>query len=119
MQEENMKNELGTLQIAKDVIATLTAYAATEVEGVEALNGNLSHDIIGQVGVKNNCKGIKVALNGKKVTVDLALIVKYGYSISKLAESVQINVTNAISNMLGFETEKINLKFVSVDMADA
>ena len=41
----------GEVQIADDVVATIAGLAATEVEGVYAMYGNLTNEIVGKLGV--------------------------------------------------------------------
>ena len=52
--------DLGTVKIADDVVAMIAGLAATEVEGVSAMAGNISNELLSRMGVKNLAKGVKV-----------------------------------------------------------
>ena len=73
--------QLGEVQIADEVVATIAGLAATEVEGVASMAGNITKELIGKLGVKNLSKGVKVLVTDRSVDVDLALNIDYGYSI--------------------------------------
>ena len=81
--------DLGTVKIADDVVAMIAGLAATEVEGVSAMAGNISNELLSRMGVKNLAKGVKVEVIGKRVKVELALIVEYGYNIPAVSQKVQ------------------------------
>ena len=50
---------IGTVQIADDVVAMIASLAATEVDGVSAMAGNITNELMSKVGVKNLTKGVK------------------------------------------------------------
>ena len=51
---------LGEVKIADEVVAIIAALAATEVEGVASMAGNITNEVIGKLGIKNLSKGVKV-----------------------------------------------------------
>ena len=51
---------IGTIKIADDVVARIAVLAATEVEGISAMAGNITADLLQKVGVKNLAKGVRV-----------------------------------------------------------
>ena len=61
--------ELGVVQIADDVVAMIASLAATEVEGVSAMTGNITNELMSRVGVKSLTKGVKVDVQGEKVRI--------------------------------------------------
>ena len=73
--------ELGTVKIADDVVAMIAGLAATEVQGVAAMAGNISNELMNKMGVKNLARGVKVEVSGKRVKAELALVIEYGYNI--------------------------------------
>lgn len=108
--------KLGEVKIADDVVATIAGLAATEVEGVAALTGNLTKEIVGKLGMKNLSKGVKIVLLEKSVSVELSITMKYGYSIPKTSSQVQEKVKAAIENMTGLNVSDINIHIVGVDI---
>ena len=66
----------GEIKIADEVVAIIAALAATEVEGVASMAGNITNELIGKLGMKNLSKGVKVDVLEGIVTVSLALNLK-------------------------------------------
>ena len=106
----------GEIKIADEVVAIIAALAATEVEGVASMAGNITNELIGKLGMKNLSKGVKVDVLEGIVTVSLALNLKYIYSIVEVSARVQEKVKNAIENMTGLEVADVNIKVAGVEM---
>ncbi|MBE5962671.1 MAG: Asp23/Gls24 family envelope stress response protein [Lachnospiraceae bacterium] len=109
-------NMVGEVKIADDVVATIAGLAATEVEGVYAMSGNLTNEIVGKLGMKNLSKGVKIELLEKSVSVELSITMKYGYSIPKTSKQVQDKVKTAIETMTGLTVSDVNIRIVGVDI---
>lgn len=107
----------GEVQIADEVIAAIAALAATEVDGVAEMAGNLTNEIIGKLGVKHLSKGVKVDLQDKTIAVELTILLQYGYPIPKVSKMVQERVKAAIENMTGLQVRFVNLKIAGITMA--
>ena len=108
----------GEIKIADEVVAIIAALAATEVEGVASMAGNITNELIGKLGMKNLSKGVKVDVLEGIVTVSLALNLKYNSSIVEVSARVQEKVKNAIENMTGLEVSIVNVRIASVDMGN-
>ena len=106
----------GEIKIADEVVAIIAALAATEVEGVASMAGNITNELIGKLGMKNLSKGVKVDVLEGIVTVSLALNLKYNYSIVEVSARVQEKVKNAIENTTGLEVADVNIKVAGVEM---
>ena len=107
---------LGEVKIADEVVAIIAALAATEVEGVASMAGNITNEVIGKLGNKNLTKGVKVDVLEGVVTVSLALNLKYNYNIMDVTGKVQEKVKNAVENMTGLEVADVNIKVAGVEM---
>lgn len=104
----------GEVQIADEVVAIISGLAALEVEGVAKMSGNVPNELVSKLGMKNLSKGVKVEVTPESVAIDLALEMKYGYSILKVSEQVQERVKNAIESMTGLSVERVNVRIVGV-----
>ena len=108
---------LGTVKIADDVVAMIAALAATEVEGVAAMSGNMTNELLSKVGVKSMAKGTRVEVLQKKVKVDLAITIEYGFNIPATCQRVQTKVKNAVENMTGLEVNDVNIRIAGINVA--
>ena len=106
----------GEVKIADEVVAIIAALAATEVEGVASMAGNITNELISRLGMKNLSKGVKVDVLEGVVTVSLTLNLKYNYSVVEVSGKVQEKVKNAIENMTGLEVADVNIKVAGVEM---
>lgn len=107
---------LGEVKIADEVVAIIAALAATEVEGVDSMAGNITNELISRLGMKNLSKGVKVDVLEGVVTVSLSLNLKYNYSIPEVTRKVQEKVKSAVENMTGLEVADVNIKVAGVEM---
>ena len=110
MDEENV----GVVQIADDVVAMIASLATTEVEGVSAMAGNITNELMSKVGVKKLTKGVRVDVLENNVTVDLAVTMEYGYNIPATCQQVQTKVKAAIENMTGLNCTDVNIRIAGV-----
>jgi uncharacterized alkaline shock family protein YloU len=110
---------MGEVKIADDVVAVIAALAATEVDGVASMAGNITNELVSKLGMKNLSKGVKVDVLEGVVTVSLALVLKYNYSIMDVTAKVQERVKAAIENMTGLEVADINIRVAGVEMENA
>ena len=109
-------SSMGEVKIADEVVAIIAALAATEVEGVASMAGNITNELISRLGMKNLSKGVKVDVLEGVVTVSLALNMKYNYSIMDVSAKVQEKVRSAVENMTGLEVADVNVKVAGVEM---
>lgn len=105
---------IGQVQIADEVIAIIAGLAATETEGIEAMAGNITNELVAKLGMKNLSKGVKIEVNEDGVYVDLSLILKYGYAIPEVTKNVQDKVKTAVENMTGLNVLEVNIRVANV-----
>ena len=107
---------IGEVKIADEVVTVIAGLAATEVEGVASMEGNITNELVSKLGVKNLSKGVKVTVEDKTVTVDLALNIRFGYEIPKVSKKVQEKVKSAIETMTGLDVVAVNIKIAGVNI---
>ena len=108
---ENVSN-IGEVRVADEVVAIIAGLAATEIEGVKSMAGNITNELVS----KNLSKGVKVNVSEENVSVDLALNIRYGYEIPVVSKKVQEKVKSAIETMTGLEVSVVNIKIAGVDV---
>ncbi|MCD8152424.1 MAG: Asp23/Gls24 family envelope stress response protein [Clostridiales bacterium] len=109
--------DMGEVQVADEVIAIIAGLAATEVEGVTSMYGNITKDLVSRLGIKNLSKGVRISVgDDSRVAVDLTLNIAYGYMIPDVSAKVQEKVRTAIENMTGLEVSGVNIRIAEVDM---
>ena len=101
-------DELGNIHISEEVLAVIAAAAALEVEGVSSLAAG-GKDIGDLLGKKNLARGIRVQVEEEKVQVELAIMVKYGYTIMDVARAAEDAVSTNIESMSGLKVQAVNI----------
>lgn len=114
MEQRMHDANIGEVKIADDVVAVIAGIAATEVEGVASMVGNITKEIISKLGMKNLSKGVKVAVGEDGVRVDLSLNIRYGHSVPEVCTNVQDKVKASIENMTGLSVAQVNIQIASV-----
>lgn len=107
---------IGEVKIADEVVTVIAGLAATEVEGVASMEGNITNELVSKLGVKNLSKGVKITVLEGVVTVDLTLNIEFGKNILEVSKKVQDKVKSSIENMTGLEVADVNIRIAGVDM---
>lgn len=109
--KDEEKVEIATnLNISEDVIGIIAGLAASEVEGIAGMQLGLVEGISQMFGNnKKYSKGVKIELDGRKVTVDIFVNVKYGVRIPDVAWAAQTAVKNSVETMTGLEVAAVNI----------
>lgn len=110
------EKDFGTVQIADEVVAMIAGLAATEIEGVNSMAGNITHEIMSKSGPKSLNKGMRVEVMGQKVKIDLAINLDYGYSIPVTCQQVQGKVKNAVETMTGLDCTDVNIRISGINL---
>lgn len=111
-------DETGAIRVSEEVVAIIAGLAATEVEGVSSMAGNITNEIVSKLGMKNLSKGIFVEVIDEEIKVDVALNIAYGYAIPEISAKVQEKVKSSVENMTGLTVAVVNVRIASVDMGD-
>ena len=109
---------IGEVQIADEVVTIIAGLAATEVDGVASMAGNITNELMSKVGVKGLTKGVKVEVFNHQVRAELAVLMEYGYNIPATSQKVQERVKNAIENMTGLEVSDVNISIAGVALEE-
>jgi len=119
--EETTKNTSeqpfeSSVKIADEVVGMIAAIAATEIDGVNGMAGNVTADILDKVGVKAATKGVKVIVTGKNVKIDTAIIMEYGYNIPATCQKIQERVKTTVENMTGLNVTDVNIRIAGISV---
>ena len=94
---EHDNSDLGEVQISNDVLAVISAMAAMEVDGVVAMAGNITAELVSKLGMKKLSKGVRVDEN-----------------IVTISKKIQDKVKTTVENMTGMEVANVNVNIASV-----
>ena len=106
----------GEVKIEDDVVAVIAALAAQEVDGVGTMHGGVGKNIMAYVGVKKADKGVRVEVVNGVVRADVAVHIRYGYSIPEVSKKVQEKVRSSIETMTGLTVADVNIRVAGIQM---
>lgn len=108
--ECKIKNDLGTIFIADDVMLKVAGYAALECYGIVAMSSKRAKDgLVEWLGRENLTKGIQMRNVGDMLDLDLFIIVEYGISISEVCKTIGDTVRYKLESMTGIKVRNINI----------
>ena len=108
-------SDLGEVQISNDVLAVISAMAAMEVDGVVAMAGNITAELVSKLGMKKLSKGVRVDVVDNTVMVDLFnYSLEINENIVTISKKVQDKVKTTVENMTGMEVANVNVNIASV-----
>jgi uncharacterized alkaline shock family protein YloU len=118
MNKEESRTDYGTVRIHRNVIVSIAAIAAAEIEGVKRIGGDFKSGLLEFMG-RRATAAIKVDIdkNGE-ARLEIPLIVKYGFSIPDIADSVQENVRSVLEKMTNLPLKEININVQGIEKGD-
>lgn len=102
-------SELGNIRIADDVVKSIAARAASEIEGVYKLAGGVVDEVGKILGKKSLTNGVKVEVGEKECNIEVFLIIDYGYRIPEVAKNVQKKIIDVVSELTGLTVVDVNI----------
>jgi uncharacterized alkaline shock family protein YloU len=103
------KTDMGSIQIAPEVIEIIAGLATVEVPGVAGMSGGFAGGIAELLGRKNLSKGVKVDVGQREAAIDVSIVIEYGHRIPEVAGDIQQNVKQAIESMTGLNVVEVNV----------
>ena len=106
---------IGEVRIADDVIGGIAGLATMEIEGISAMAGNATKDLLSKLS-GNLSKGVTIQMEENNVRIDLSVMMEYGYSAPKVCRKVQEKVKSAVESMTGLNVTEVNVRIAGVNI---
>ena len=108
-------NYYGNISISDNSIRIVAGYAVLDCYGVVDLVSKSLVDSARELMKKNSySKGIKISHINNRIYIDVYCILKYGVSISAVAESLRKSVKYSVENFTGMLVDAVNVHVVGV-----
>lgn len=108
-------NNMGTIYINNEVIATIAGAAAIECYGLVGMaSRSATNGIVSLLKKENLSKGVKVRAEEEGIMIDLFVIVQFGTKISVVAQNIIDKVKYSVENQTGLKVLKVNLNIEGV-----
>jgi uncharacterized alkaline shock family protein YloU len=110
MSEQEMKNnELGSILIQKDAIASIARQSTLQSYGVVGLAPKNLLENIRQIIKKDIKYGVNVDYDHDGLIIDLYIIVEYGTRIKSITNSIVNSVKYNVEKTVGLPVRRINV----------
>jgi uncharacterized alkaline shock family protein YloU len=110
---------LGSVRVANEVIASIAALAACEMEGVSGMDEAAARHIGDWVRRQTAHRGVRVQIEAdRSIHLDVFITVESEAKLADVASAVQGNVVEATERMLGLEVGEVNVFVSSVAFAN-
>jgi len=108
---------IGSVRVANEVIASIAAMAAREIDGVSDLDEQAAHQFGDWLRRRDTAhQGVRVDVDGdKRLHLRVFVRARRGVRFGDVAELVQANVVEAVERMLGLEVAAVDVLVSSVD----
>ena len=108
-------NYYGNISISDNSIRVVAGYAALDCYGVVDLVSKSFLDIARDLFKKEPySKGVRISHIDNRIYIDIYCILKYGVSISAVAESLRKAVKYSVENFTGMLVDAVNVHVVGV-----
>lgn len=115
----------GTTIIADEVVEKIAGIAARDVPGVHDLGGDVARffaSVRERVGLgdadDDADQGISVRLEGATATIDITLVIEFGFVVHSVTERVRTKVISSVENLLGLSVAEVNIRVDDVHVPD-
>ena len=112
MQTNERTAENGGIFISNDVIASIAANAAKDIEGV---SGFAVKTGTRTAGVADISKAVKVLSQDNDVKIQIGIRVKNGVNLQTVSMAIQRSIKNAVQSMTGKVVTKVNVAVQGID----
>ena len=110
-------NAYGNISISDEAIAKVTAHAALDCYGiVELVSRRFTDSLFEFIGKNKGAKGVKITTNGDRIFIDVYVIIKFGVSISAVADSLKETIKYNVEKFTGMIVDTINVNITGVKL---
>ena len=108
-------NYYGKISISNEAIAVVAGYSALDCYGVvDLVSKGIMDSLQELIKRKKYSKGIKIANIDNRIVIDIYCILKYGVSISAVAESLKKSVKYSVENFSGMEVIFVDIRVMGI-----
>jgi len=111
-----MREKLGKVTIAPEVLVTIARLTTLKTPGVARLGSSTLGSVnrVVQRGTKRD--GVKIEVDDQGVTVELHVIAQHDANMLELGQRIQANISRAIAEMVGMKVNAVNVYIEDVQL---
>lgn len=98
-----------SVSITEQVISSIAGVAASDVEGVSGLRGNVADNLKAFLGDEGRRRGVVAKEEEGSVHITLHVAIEYGFPIHEVAQNLQEVVTTEVHTMTGLHVSGVDV----------
>ena len=110
------KNAYGNISTSALAISKVASHAAMESYGIVEMAGKKDGGYEPVFNKNKGGKGIKVTFFGNRIALDAYVVIKYGVSITAIAESLKEAIKYRVETFTGMVVDSVNVNVVGVKL---
>jgi len=104
------QQDLGRIEVSRQVIASIAGHSANECYGIVAMAARGLRDGLAERLQRENLhRGVEVKVDEDGIEIDLYVVVEYGVRIVEVARSLQDAVRYQCEKTLGINVKQVNV----------
>jgi uncharacterized alkaline shock family protein YloU len=113
----NTNNAYGKISISDSAIAKVASHTAMESYGiVEMVSRRFTDSLFSSAKKGDSGRGIKVTTAGNRIYIDAYAVIKYGVSISAVADSLKEAIKYKVEAFTGMIVATVNVNVIGVKL---
>ena len=113
----NTNNAYGKISISDVAIAKVASHSAMESYGIVEMVSRRFTDTFAHLLKKDgDGRGIKVTTSGNRIFIDVYVVIKYGVSISAVAEALKEAIKYKVEAFTGMIVSTVNVNVIGVKL---
>ena len=110
-------NACGIISISDNAIAQIAAHAALDCYGiVELVSRHFKDSLFVILGKGKRAKGVKVEIKNSRIFIEVSVIIKFGVSISAVADSLKETVKYNVEKFTGMVVDTVDVNITGVKL---
>lgn len=110
-------NSCGVISISEDAIAKIAAYATLDCYGiVELVSRHFTDSLFVLFGKGKGAKGVKVEIKNNRIFIEVSVIIKFGVSISAVADSLKETIKYNVGKFTGMVVDTVDVNITGVKL---
>lgn len=110
---------VGHVEISDNAIISVIHDAVLSCYGIVDMAPRSIRSAIGKrLGISSTERGIGIAVDGNRLTIDLSVVVQYGTPIFTVATNVIQTVKFRVEEVLGMEVDRVNINVDGLRVSD-
>lgn len=110
-------NACGIISISENAIAKIAAHATLDCYGiVELVSRHFSDSLFVLFGKGKGAKGVKVEIKNGRIFIEVSVIIKFGVSISAVADSLKETIKYNVGKFTGMVVDTVDVNITGVKL---